>query len=158
MVGEGAANLRVLVFNVKGEDLLWLDTANRFFDEEAARGLGGAGRRPRAVPAVASGRRPAAQTGDVVVPDTGGRQEGVDVFAWTPREFIDEDLLAVLLHGRRTTRGTRSRSSASACSPSSAGSRSDVAGLPGAVVLRDPPSPTARTAGRPHPDAGEPTS
>ena len=35
MVGEGAANLRVLVFNVKGEDLLWLDKPNRFFDDEA---------------------------------------------------------------------------------------------------------------------------
>ena len=33
------------------------------------------------------------RSGDVVLPDTGGRQEGVDVFTWTPREFIDEDLL-----------------------------------------------------------------
>ena len=36
ILGEGAANLRVLVFNVKGEDLLWLDKPNRFLDEEAS--------------------------------------------------------------------------------------------------------------------------
>ena len=34
--GRVAANLRVLVFNVKGEDLLWLDKNNRYFDEAAA--------------------------------------------------------------------------------------------------------------------------
>ena len=103
VVGEGAANLRVLVFNVKGEDLLWLDKPNRLFDAHA--GAAGAwaalGRRARArSPASASGRRPARQSGDVVVPDTGGRLEGVDAFTWTPREFVDEDLLRVLLHRR----------------------------------------------------------
>jgi len=37
VVGEGAANLRVLVFNVKGEDLLWLDKPNaRFASAEGA--------------------------------------------------------------------------------------------------------------------------
>ena len=50
VVGEGAANLRVLVFNVKGEDLLWLDKPNRLFDERGRRGLGRARRRARAVP------------------------------------------------------------------------------------------------------------
>ena len=40
-----------------------------------------------------SGHRPKRRSGDVVVPDTGGRLEGIDVFSWTPREFIDDDLL-----------------------------------------------------------------
>ena len=40
IVGEGAANLRVLVFNVKGEDLLWLDTPNRLLRRAGARGMG----------------------------------------------------------------------------------------------------------------------
>ena len=35
ILGEGAANLRILVFNVKGEDLLWLDKPNRYFDDAA---------------------------------------------------------------------------------------------------------------------------
>ena len=52
LVGESAANLRVLVFNVKGEDLLWLDRPNRLFASHGGRGegLGGARRRARAVP------------------------------------------------------------------------------------------------------------
>ena len=36
VLGDGAANLRILVFNVKGEDLLWLDKENRYFDPAAA--------------------------------------------------------------------------------------------------------------------------
>ena len=36
----------------------------------------------------------------IVIPDTGGRHEGVDVFAWTPREFIDEGCSQFLLHRR----------------------------------------------------------
>jgi len=36
IVGEAGKNLRVLVFNVKGEDLLWLDKPNRDFTPEAA--------------------------------------------------------------------------------------------------------------------------
>ena len=36
VLGEGAANLRVIVFNVKGEDLLWLDRPNALFDERRA--------------------------------------------------------------------------------------------------------------------------
>ena len=37
VVGECAANLRVLVFNVKGEDLLWLDKPNSRFRAPTAR-------------------------------------------------------------------------------------------------------------------------
>ena len=93
---RGAANLRVLVFNVKGEDLLWLDRPNRVVrgPRGSPRGLDGARRRARAVPqrsllGAAATRRAATSC----VPDTGGRLEGVDVFSWTPREFIDQDLL-----------------------------------------------------------------
>ena len=97
IVGEGAANLRVLVFNVKGEDLLWLDTPNRFFDDEAAAGWAALGVEPGPVPERLLLGAAAEASGDVVLPDTGGRQQGVEVFTWTPREFIDEDLLQFLL-------------------------------------------------------------
>ena len=52
VVGEGAANLRVLVFNVKGEDLLWLDKPNSRFAgrRRRGRGMGGDRRRAGAVP------------------------------------------------------------------------------------------------------------
>src|SRR4026208_1405236 len=96
IVGEGASNLRVLVFNVKGEDLLWLDKPNRFFDEDAAAGWAKLGVEPGPAPSgwarrgVGPGPFPSVRfwaparrrSGDVIVPDTGGRQEGVDVFSW----------------------------------------------------------------------------
>ena len=96
VVGEGASNLRVLVFNVKGEDLLWLDKPNRFFDDEAAAGWAALGVEPGPFPSVRFWAPARRRSGDVVVPDTGGRHEGVDVFSWTPREFVDEDCLQFL--------------------------------------------------------------
>ena len=95
VVGSGAANLRVLVFNVKGEDLLWLDRPNASFDahEGAREGWTALGVDPAPFPSVPFWAPPRRQSGDVVVPDTGGRFEGVEVFSWTPRAFIDQDLL-----------------------------------------------------------------
>ena len=95
VVGSGAANLRVLVFNVKGEDLLWLDRPNASFEahEGAREGWAALGVDPTPFPSVRFWAPPRRQSGDVVVPDTGGRFEGVEVFSWTPRAFIDQDLL-----------------------------------------------------------------
>jgi uncharacterized protein len=95
VVGSGAANLRVLVFNVKGEDLLWLDRPNASFEahEGAREGWTALGVDPAPFPSVRFWAPPRRQSGDVVVPDTGGRFEGVEVFSWTPRAFIDHDLL-----------------------------------------------------------------
>ena len=137
MVGEGASNLRVLVFNVKGEDLLWLDKPNRFFDDEAAAGWAALGVDPGRSRRCASGRRLVRRSGDVVVPDTGGRHEGVDVFSWTPREFVDEDCLQFLFTDANDSKNQipfireRVQSQLKRFAV-------DVVGMPGAVVLRDP--------------------
>jgi DNA helicase HerA-like ATPase len=137
IVGEGAANLRVLVFNVKGEDLLWLDTPNRLFDDEAAAGWAALGVEPAPFPSVCFWAPPRVRSGDVVLPDTGGRQRGVEVFTWTPREFIDEDLLQFLLTDANDQRNQlpfiRDRVQAQLRRFAV-----DVSGMPGAVVLRDP--------------------
>jgi hypothetical protein len=77
------------------------------------------------------------RSGDVVVPDTGGRQEGVAAFAWTPREFVDEGLLRFLFTDASDSRNQipfieeRVRSQLRRFAV-------DVAGEPGAIVLRDP--------------------
>jgi hypothetical protein len=94
-MGSAAANLRVLVFNVKGEDLLWLDRPNASFEahEGAREGWTALGVDPAPFPSVRFWAPPRRQSGDVVVPDTVGRFEGVEVFSWTPRAFIDQDLL-----------------------------------------------------------------
>ena len=43
VLGEGAANLRVLVFNVKGEDLLFLDHPNTRLNDETRSAYGSLG-------------------------------------------------------------------------------------------------------------------
>jgi hypothetical protein len=138
VVGEGAANLRVLVFNVKGEDLLWLDRPNRLFDDEARDGWAAIGIDPAPFPSVrfwAPPRR--GGPGDALVPDTGGRLEGVDVFTWTPREFIDEELLAYCFTDANDARNQlpfiRER-----VQQQLRRWAVDIDGMPGAVALRDP--------------------
>lgn len=113
---RATANLRALVFNVKGEDLLWLDRpSTKFGEDEAAvwRRLGveptpfrlatpsrdgRGGQRARALPAgnaptVAFWAPLARAARDTVVPDVSGRQDGIEAFYWTPQEFIEEGLL-----------------------------------------------------------------
>jgi len=95
-LGARAANAKALIFNVKGEDLLFLDLPNRRLaddptlrDDYAALGL----------PAGAFGSvRFAAPTrrGDQPLPDTGSRLEGVSAFCWTLREFCEQGLLQFL--------------------------------------------------------------
>ena len=138
IVGEGAANLKVLVFNVKGEDLLWLDKPNSQFDEKARAAWGQLGVAPEPFPSVAFWAPPRRGTGDTVLPDLGGRQEGVGAFAWTPREFIDEGLLRFLFTDASDTRNQlsfveeRVRAQLRRWAV-------DVLGMEGAVVLRQPP-------------------
>ncbi|GMQ86290.1 MAG: ATP-binding protein [Acidimicrobiia bacterium] len=137
VVGEGAANLRILVFNVKGEDLLWLDKPNNVFTPDDATKWELLGVAPTPFPSVGFWAPPRPRSGDVLVPDTGGRQEGVDAFAWTPREFIDEGLLRFLFTDASDFRNQlsfieeRVRSQLRRFGI-------DVDGVPGAVVLRDP--------------------
>ena len=137
VVGEGAANMRVLVFNVKGEDLLWLDKHNKDFDETAAKGWDRLGVEPTPFESVGFWAPPRPKSGDVVVPDISGRQEGVAAFAWTPREFVDEGLLRFLFTDASDTRNqipfVEERVEAQLKRYAV-----DVAGEPGAVVLRDP--------------------
>lgn len=139
VVGEGAANLRVLVFNVKGEDLLWLDMPNREFDahEGAREAWAALGVEPGPFPSVRFWAPPRRHSGDVVVPDTGGRLEGVDVFTWTPREFVDEDLLEFCFTDANDAKNQipfiRERVQAQLRRFAV-----NVDGMPGAVALRDP--------------------
>lgn len=154
IVGEAAANLRVLVFNVKGEDLLWLDKPNRFLDERASEMWRSLGVEPVPFPSVSFWAPPRRQSGDVVVPDTGGRLEGVDAFAWTPREFIDEGLLRFLFTDASDARNQlsfieeRVRVQLRRWAV-------DVAGHPGAIVLRQPPAGGWPDAERATPSPGE---
>lgn len=94
VVGPGASNLRILVFNVKQEDLLWLDKPNIHLDDEAREQWVRLGIPPEPFPSVSfwAPCRP----GSELIPDTDSRLEGVSAFSWTPREFVDRGLLRFL--------------------------------------------------------------
>ena len=138
VLGEGAANLRVLVFNVKGEDLLWLDHPNRLYDDAAAEGWAALGIEASPFPSVRFWAPPRRRSGDVLLPDTGGRQEGVDVFTWTPREFIDEELLRFLFTDANDQRNQIPFVRDRVISQLKRWAV-NVTGMPGAVALRQPP-------------------
>jgi hypothetical protein len=94
-LGGRAANTHAIIFNVKGEDLLFLDQPNRSLTAEAkaeyAR-LGLEARPFESVQILAPVRRGSRER----MPDTGSRQRGVSAFFWTLREFANERLLRFL--------------------------------------------------------------
>ena len=154
ILGAGAPNLRVLVFNVKGEDLLWLDKPNKDLTNEAREEWARLGLSPGPFPSVSFWAPPRRYSGDVTIPDTGGRMEGIEAFAWTPREFIDEGLLGFLFTDIADIRNQisfveeRVRSQLRRWAV-------DVAGEPGAVVLRQPTGGGRRGPIEVAPDPGE---
>ena len=95
MLGAEAANTKALIFNVKGEDLLFLDHANtRLGEEEPARyaALGLPAQPFRSVAVLAPPRR-----GDPnATPDVGSRAVGVRPYLWTIHQFCAQGLLPFL--------------------------------------------------------------
>jgi DNA helicase HerA-like ATPase len=94
-LGAGAANTKALIFNVKGEDLLFLDHANRFLDDNQAARYRALGLTPgpfRDVGILAPPRK-----GDSnATPATGSRKTGVAPFFWTVADFCHQRLLPFL--------------------------------------------------------------
>ena len=156
LMGPAAANTRVLVFNVKGEDLLYLDRPSTEFDDDAAAAWRKLGVEPTpfalATPTSGSARAsmpapgqptvaywapPRQHAGDTLMPDVSGRADGIAAFHWTPREFIDEDLLQFVFTDATDARNQipfveeRVRAQLKRLAV-------DVLGAPGAVVLREP--------------------
>jgi uncharacterized protein len=92
VLGGEAANTKALVFNVKGEDLLFLDRPNAGLDDEnrlryAQLGL-------PAGPFESVGIwAPVRRRVETPTPDTGSRQDGVRAYFWTVRDVIRESLL-----------------------------------------------------------------
>jgi DNA helicase HerA-like ATPase len=94
-LGADAANTHGLIFNVKGEDLLFLDQPNRRLGDEERALYARLGLLPgpfESVQILAPVRRGSRER----LPDTGSRQVGVQAFFWTLREFVSERLLRFL--------------------------------------------------------------
>lgn len=91
-LGADRTNARALIFNVKGEDLLWLDKPNtqqtpELAEEYRALGL------PAGPFASVSFFAPARRRGEAILPEVGSRHEGVQAYVWTMREFARDGLL-----------------------------------------------------------------
>ena len=116
VLGHETANTRALVFNVKGEDLLFLDKPNAGLPEGDRARYAELGLEAAPFPSLRL-FAPAAR-GDVAGPQTGSRMDGVTGFYWTLREFCAEPLSALPLRRRRRRALADSASSCSASSPS----------------------------------------
>lgn len=91
-LGADGATTRALIFNVKGEDLLWLDKPNTRCNAalvEEYRRLGLPTGPFESVGLFAPARR----HGQSVMPEVGGRHEGVQAYVWTLRELARDQLL-----------------------------------------------------------------
>lgn len=91
-LGLDAANAKALIFNVKGEDLLWLDKPNAKLTDEMRVEYQRLGLPAGPFQSVAF-FAPTRKGSDTPMPDTGSRQEGVQPYVWTVREFCRERLL-----------------------------------------------------------------
>ena len=90
-----SASAHGIVFNVKGEDLLFLDQPNRRLSDEAREQYARLGL-PAAPFDSVQLLAPVRAGSRERLPDTGSRQQGVTSFFWTLREFVSERLLRFL--------------------------------------------------------------
>jgi DNA helicase HerA-like ATPase len=91
-LGLDAANAKALIFNVKGEDLLWLDKPNVKLTPEIRAEYERLGLPAGPFQSLAF-FAPTRKGSDTPMPDTGSRQEGVQPYVWTLRDFCRERLL-----------------------------------------------------------------
>jgi uncharacterized protein len=95
LLGAEAANTRAVIFNVKGEDLLFLDKRNAELTEDAETRYAALGL--PAGPFESVGIFAPARRGEkVLLPDTGTRSEGVTAYCWSIEEFCCERYLRFL--------------------------------------------------------------
>lgn len=94
VLGKRAVNTKALIFNVKGEDLLFLDHANSVLDDEERQRyklLGLPAEPFRSLQVYAPPR-----AGSTAAPDVASRIQGVTACFWTLEEFCHQDLLPFL--------------------------------------------------------------
>lgn len=95
VLGGDALNTKALIFNVKGEDLLFLDHTNIQLDDEGRAKYKQLGLAPGPFASTAFYAPP--RLGDKnASPDVSSRPEGVTSFFWTLAEFCHDELLPFL--------------------------------------------------------------
>jgi DNA helicase HerA-like ATPase len=95
-LGGAAPNTKAIVFNVKGEDLMWLDRGNRRLSQADRADYERLGLPAGAFESVALWAPPRPGTGGAALPQVESRAEGVSAYYWTVREFVREKYLRFL--------------------------------------------------------------
>lgn len=93
VLGRYAANTKAIVFNVKGEDLMWLDTPNVKLTAESRADYGRLGLPAGAFESVGLWAPARSGSGGQAIPQIEGRSQGVTAYYWTVREFVRERFL-----------------------------------------------------------------
>ena len=103
VMGGEAVNAKALIFNVKGEDLMFLDRPNKSLEEDQASRYASLGLEASHFRSVEFWAPP--RKGDRnAVPDTGSRQGGVKSYFWTLQEFCENELLPYLFADQQDDR------------------------------------------------------
>ncbi len=95
LLGAERNNTRAIIFNVKGEDLLFLDQPNQSLTSDAERAYANLGLPTRPFDDVAF-FAPVKRGEEVLIPDTGTRAEGVTAYCWSIEEFCKQRYLRFL--------------------------------------------------------------
>ena len=92
-LGGYRANTKAIVFNVKGEDLMWLDRANVRLDDEGRADYQRLGLPVGPFESVGLWAPVRRDAGGQAIPQVESRAEGVGAYYWTIREFVRSRLL-----------------------------------------------------------------
>jgi hypothetical protein len=96
VLGAYRANTKAIVFNVKGEDLLWLDKPNARLTDGARADYERLGLPAGPFESVGLWAPPKEDHKGKAIPAVETRSEGVQAFYWTLREFVEEHFLRFL--------------------------------------------------------------
>jgi DNA helicase HerA-like ATPase len=96
VLGGYRTNTKAIVFNVKGEDLMWLDKPNERLSEAGRTEYDRLGLPAGPFASVGLWAPPRAGGGTAAVPLVESRSQGVTAFYWTIREFVREKYLRFL--------------------------------------------------------------
>lgn len=92
-LGAYGANTKAIVFNVKGEDLMWLDTPNARLTPQDREDYDRLGLPSGAFESVGLWAPVRPDAGGEAIPQVEGRSQGVTAYYWTVREFVRDKLL-----------------------------------------------------------------
>ena len=96
LLGAAGVNTKAIVFNVKGEDLMWLDKPNARLPEQAREDYERLGLSVGAFASVGLWAPVRPGVKGAALPQVESRSEGVTAYYWTVREFVREKYLRFL--------------------------------------------------------------